>query len=108
MEHEAGAWRSVKVRHVTRGIATARKPALRLALILAATAMVALVAAPAALAADGEGLAGRVTDKTITFFCFGVILFFPILVTVLSLVQGRLEANKDRRRYELERFGELD
>jgi hypothetical protein len=67
-----------------------------------------LVAAPAALAADGIGLAGRVSDKTITFFCFGVILFFPALVTVLSLIQGRLEANKDRRRYELERLGTSD
>jgi hypothetical protein len=75
---------------------------------LGASAIVLLCAASIALAADGEGLAGRVSDKTVTFFCFGVILFFPILVTVLSLVQGRLEANKDRRRYELERFGDLD
>ena len=67
-----------------------------------------MVAAPAALAADGEGLAGRVSDKTITFFCFGVILFFPLLVIVLSAIQDRLTANKDRRRYELERYGELD
>ena len=67
-----------------------------------------LVAAPMALAADGEGLAGRVNDKTITFFCFGVILFFPLLVIVLSAIQDRLTANKDRRRYELERYGEID
>jgi hypothetical protein len=70
----------------------------------AATALL-LYAAPAALAGDGIGLAGRVGDKTITLFCFGVILFFPILVTVLSLIQGRLEARKDRRRYDLERLG---
>ena len=71
---------------------------------LAATAAMLLVLAPAAMAADGVGLAGRTTDKTITFFCFGVIAFFPILVTVLSLLQGRLEKRKERRRYDLERL----
>ena len=76
----------------------------RLAISFAAVILVSLALAPAALAADGIGLAGRVGDKTITLFCFGVILFFPILVTVLSLLQGKLEARKDRRRYDLERL----
>jgi putative copper export protein len=71
---------------------------------LGATAAMLLVLAPSAMAADGVGLAGRTTDKTITFFCFGVIAFFPILVTVLSLIQGRLEKRKEQRRYDLERF----
>lgn len=56
------------------------------------------------MAADGLGWMGKVTDKDITFFCFGVIAFFPILITVLSLIQGRLEARKERRRYDLERL----
>jgi putative copper export protein len=77
----------------------------RLAAALAALLLVSLAQAPAAMAADGIGLAGRVGDKTITLFCFGVILFFPLLVTVLSLIQGKLEARKDRRRYDLERLG---
>ena len=64
-----------------------------------------LLAAPAALAENGEGLAGRVTDKTVTFFCFGVIAFFAILVIALSLLQGRLEKRKEQRRYDLERYG---
>lgn len=64
-----------------------------------------LFAAPVALAENGVGLAGPVTDKTVTFFCFGVIAFFAILVIVLSIVQGRLEARKERRRYDLERYG---
>lgn len=68
------------------------------------TTLLALVVTPAALAADGVGTAGRITDKYITFFCFGVIAFFPILITVLSLIQGRLEARKERRRYDLERL----
>ena len=47
------------------------------------------------MAADGVGTAGRVDDRYITFFCFGVIAFFAILVTVLSLIQGKLDAKKD-------------
>jgi hypothetical protein len=64
-----------------------------------------LVTAPFALADNGVGLAGPTTDKTVTFFCFGVIAFFAILVTVLSIVQGRLEARKERRRQDLQRYG---
>jgi len=60
--------------------------------------------APAAMAADGVGLAGRVDDKFITFFCFGLIAFFAILVTVLSLIYDRLEAKKEQRRHDLDRF----
>jgi hypothetical protein len=76
----------------------------RLLLALAAANLAALLGAPAALAADGEGLAGRVDDLEITLFCFGVIIFFPVLVTVLSLIQGRLEARKEQRRYDIERL----
>lgn len=68
------------------------------------TTLLALVLPAAALAADGVGTAGRVSDKYITFFCFGVIAFFAVLVTVLSLIQDRLEAKKDQRRYDLNRF----
>ena len=63
-----------------------------------------LVAAPAALADNGVGLAGPTTDKTVTFFCFGVIAFFVVLVIVMSLIQGKLEKRKERRRYDLERL----
>jgi putative copper export protein len=69
---------------------------------LAAGALLAL--APVALAADGVGLYGRTDDKVVTFFAFGVIAFFAILVTVLSLVQIRLENRKERARDELERL----
>ncbi len=64
-----------------------------------------LLAAPLALADNGVGLAGPTTDKTVTFFCFGVIGFFAILVIVLSIVQGRLEKRKEQRKYDLQRFG---
>jgi len=63
-----------------------------------------LVLAPAAIAADGVGLAGRVDDRFITFFCFGVIAFFAAFVTIMSLIQGRLDAKKEQRRHDLDRF----
>jgi hypothetical protein len=77
---------------------------IRTAAALAAALVLLLVAAPPALASSGAGLAGPVTDKTITFFCFGVIAFFALLVIVLSLIQGRLEKRKEMRRYDLERY----
>jgi hypothetical protein len=70
---------------------------------LAIGALLAL--APAALAADGVGTYGRTDDKVITFFAFGVMAFFTILVIVLSLVQIRLDARKERRTQDLERLG---
>jgi hypothetical protein len=36
---------------------------------------------------------------------FGVIAFFAILVTVLALIQIRLENRKERRTQDLERLG---
>jgi hypothetical protein len=63
-----------------------------------------LVAAPAAFADQGVGLAGPTTDKTVTFFCFGVMGFFVLLVVGLSLLQGRLEKRKEQRKSDLRRF----
>ena len=77
----------------------------RAAAALASIVALMLVFAPAALADNGVGLAGLTTDKTVTFFCFGVMGFFAILVIVLSLVQGRLDKRKERRRSDLSRLG---
>lgn len=63
-----------------------------------------LAFAPAALADEGVGLAGPTTDKTVTFFCFGVIFFFAALVIVLSLIQGKLDKRKEQRRSDLARY----
>jgi hypothetical protein len=74
-------------------------------LVVAATVLAVFWAiAPAALAADGVGLWGRTDDKVITFFAFAVMGFFAVLVTVLSLIQIRLESRKERLRRELERL----
>lgn len=64
-----------------------------------------LALASSALAADGEGLYGRTDDLVITIFAFGVMAFFTILVTVLSLVQYRLDSRKERRKQDLDRVG---
>lgn len=75
-----------------------------IAAVVAVVSSVVLLA-PFALADDGGvGTAGRITDKYITFFCFGVIAFFALFVTVMSLIQGRLDAKKERRRHDLDRF----
>jgi putative copper export protein len=76
-----------------------------IAAALGAALLSMLLSAPVALAENGVGLAGPTTDKTVTFFCFGVIAFFAILVIVLTLLQERLERRKERRRYDLERYG---
>jgi uncharacterized membrane protein YbhN (UPF0104 family) len=84
-------------------VSTARR--IRLVAVAACVLVSALVLAPAAVAADGVGLWGRTDDKVITFFAFAVMAFFAILVTVLSLIQIRLEGRKERIRRELERLG---
>ncbi|HEX5763034.1 MAG TPA: hypothetical protein VFY04_07925 [Solirubrobacterales bacterium] len=76
----------------------------RIGAALCAVLAMLLVAAPAALAENGAGLAGPVTDKTVTFFCFGVIAFFAFLVIGLSLLQGRLEKRKEQRYQTLKRL----
>lgn len=77
----------------------------RIAAAVCAALTMLLLAAPAAFGDNGVGLAGPTTDKTVTFFCFGVIAFFAALVIVMSLIQGRLEKRKEMRRYDLDRFG---
>lgn len=84
-----------------------RTPSRRISLLCAALGalLVALVAAPAAFAENGVGLAGPTTDKMVTFFCFGVIGFFALLPIVLSLIQARLEKRKEQRHSDLQRYG---
>jgi hypothetical protein len=77
---------------------------VRLLALIAATLVFMLALAPPAMAADGVGLWGRTDDKVITFFAFAVMAFFAVLVTVLSLIQIRVESRKERLRQELERL----
>jgi len=67
--------------------------------IVLTTVFFALLA-PAALAGDhdgGEGLWGETNDQVVTYAGFALIVGFPILILILSLIQNRLEKRKDRR-----------
>jgi hypothetical protein len=53
-----------------------------------------LLAAPAMAGEGGEGLYGKTDDKVITNFGYGVMIFFVLLVTLLSIGQYLLERRK--------------
>ena len=75
----------------------------RLLLLLASASVALLASAPGALAADGIGIGGPTDDRKVTYWAFGVMVFFTVLVIVASLIQIRLESRKERLRRELER-----
>ena len=68
--------------------------------LLASLGLVLAFAAPALAAGtdDGEGWVGEADDRIITFFSLGVVAFFPIVVTLLSLLQAALDRRKERRK----------
>lgn len=71
----------------------------RLLTTLFATLMLLLLLAPAALAYnDGRGFYGATDDKVVTNAGFILILFFPLFVLAMSLLQWRLEKRKDARK----------
>ena len=71
----------------------------RLVVTSAATLISFALLASTALAEDhGQGTYGEVSDKNITNAGFLVIIFFPLLVLVLSLIQWQLEKRKTRRK----------
>ncbi len=76
----------------------------RITAVLVAALTAALLLAPSALAADGVGLYGRTDDKVVTYFAFGLMVFFTVIVIVFSVIQGRLDSRKERARAELERL----
>ena len=69
----------------------------RIAAAFSAVVVVLLVAAPSALANAGQGWYGESDDKAVTNVMFLTIAFFPVLITVLSLIQWRLEKRKHAR-----------
>jgi hypothetical protein len=69
---------------------------MRLPLTTAVTFL--LLAAPAFAGDNGEGLLGETDDRIITFFCLGLVIAFPILVALLSWLQGSLERRKQERK----------
>lgn len=71
--------------------------AFPLLLVLACALVGAL--APAALAHDGgQGLYGETNDKVVTDAGFILIIFFPVFVTLMSLLQRGLDRRKAARK----------
>jgi preprotein translocase subunit SecG len=69
----------------------------RIITALAVIGVVLLGSAPAALAAAGQGFYGESSDKSVTNVMFITIAFFPVLITVFSLIQWRLDKRKHAR-----------
>ena len=65
---------------------------------LGALALTLVLTAPAYAADNGEGVVGETDDKIITFFSLGVVVFFTVLVIVLSALQALLERRKEQRK----------
>ena len=67
--------------------------------LLPLSLMLELALAPAASASnDGRGFYGATDDKVVTNAGFIVIVFFPIFVFVMSMLQRRLEKRKEARK----------
>ena len=71
----------------------------RLLQSLFASILLLLALAPAALAYnDGRGFYGATDDKVVTNAGFILILFFPLFVLAMSLLQWRLDKRKEARK----------
>jgi hypothetical protein len=71
---------------------------MRIAAALVVLCSSLLMAAPAFAGDNGEGLVGETDDRIITFFSLGVVVFFAVLVVLLSALQGALERRKEARK----------
>src|SRR5215210_7000416 len=71
---------------------------MRLTKLLAVTLALTLAAAAPAMADAGEGWAGELNDKVITFFSLGVLLFFVLVIVIGSWIQGRGEKRKEAKK----------
>ncbi len=72
-------------------------------LLLAMTATTAF--AQAAEHDNGEGLLGETTDRMVTFFSLGVVVFFAAFVVLMSLIQHKLEKRHHEDRGARQRIG---
>jgi hypothetical protein len=63
-------------------------------LATAATLVISLALVAPAMAKGGEGTYGKYNDKVVTNFGYGLMIFFTLLVIVLSIGQSLLERRK--------------
>jgi hypothetical protein len=68
----------------------------RILLVTAASLLLSLALVAPAMAKErgGEGLYGKYDDKVVTNFGYGLMIFFTLLVVVLSVGQALLERRK--------------
>jgi heme/copper-type cytochrome/quinol oxidase subunit 2 len=72
----------------------------RFIVLLIAFSALLLIFAPGALAhsdSGGQGWYGETNDTVITNAMFLVILFFPTVITIFSIIQWRLDKRKHAR-----------
>lgn len=79
-------WGTLRLMRAVRAIAT-----------VSAAAAAVLLYAPAAFADAGQGWYGETNDKSVTEVMFATIAFFAVLVTVLTIIQSRLDKRKHAR-----------
>jgi hypothetical protein len=70
--------------------------------VLAITTVL-LAAAPVLAHDNGEGWYGETNDRVVTNAGFVLIIFFPLFILLVSLLQWQLEKRKDRRKAEAKR-----
>ena len=67
--------------------------------LLSLAVLATLVLAPTADATnDGRGFYGATNDKVVTNFGFILIVFFPLFVFAMSMLQRHLEKRKEARK----------
>jgi hypothetical protein len=71
---------------------------LRSLIALLTAALASLTLPAVAAAAAGEGLAGELNDKVITFFSLGVLVFFVLVIVIGTIIQSSLEKKKDAQK----------
>lgn len=65
---------------------------------LLAVSTLLVMAAPVLAHDNGEGWWGETNDRVVTNAGFILIIFFPLFIFVVSMVQWRLEKRKDLRK----------
>ncbi len=74
-----------------------RRARILTALLALVTALLVLAPDALARAYGGEGWYGPTNDRTVTYAMYLVIIFFPIIIVVFSVIQWRLDRRKHAR-----------
>jgi hypothetical protein len=82
----------------TANPASSRVPRVIARLVIGTLGLTITLAQPALAGDNGEGLAGETTDKLVTFFSLGVVVFFALVVITGSAIQAYLERRKEAQK----------